>query len=602
MRVSRLKIKNYRGIKNATLEFSGHTLMVGANNIGKSTICEALDLVLAPERNKRFPVVEEFDFYNGHYLDDEENPIKIEIEALLTDLTPAVEKLCADYLERWDSASKRILGSGEIEKVDKESNCWCLRVMTIARYNKEEDEFEAATYFAKSYDPANDTEHIVRHSIKRKFGFIYLRALRTGSRALSLERGSLLDIILRVQSLQTGIWEHMRRRLENLDPSIEDGATKLTPVLQTIEARLAEYMAIANPGKATRLHVSRLTREHLRKTLSFFVSISGDQKPVPFTEVGTGTLNTLVLALLSFMADLKDENVIFAMEEPEIAIAPHTQRRIASYLTTKTTQCFVTSHSPYVIESFDPQCILVLRRNSDAKVYGYPISLKSRVKEKTYKKYVRRGFAEAILGSGVIVVEGITEQLVLQSVAQMMERADSGKYSLDLSGITIITSDGEGNIPEFGHFFSDLELPCYAFFDQKRRSDKEKEAFAKACFKFSYEIPYIGMENLLVEEIPLNIQWDYLDEMREKLALSKILIPQNRPDNSVLKQHMRHVLKDGKGEGRAADLLEHCSISELPKTIVGFLEKIYSDFPCPKPIDILSAKESNSDKEMQAGR
>lgn len=56
-------------------------------------------------------------------------------------------------------------------------------------------------------------------------------------------------------------------------------------------------------------------------------------KPAP-----TGTLNTLVLALLSFIAELKEENVIFAMEEPEIALAPHTQRRIATYLLTKTTQ------------------------------------------------------------------------------------------------------------------------------------------------------------------------------------------------------------------------------------------------------------------------
>ena len=61
-------------------------------------------------------------------------------------------------------------------------------------------------------------------------------------------------------------------------------------------------------------------------------------------------MNTLVLALLSFIADAKPQNVIFAMEEPEIALPPHTQRRIANYLLeTRTSQCFVTSHSPYLI-------------------------------------------------------------------------------------------------------------------------------------------------------------------------------------------------------------------------------------------------------------
>jgi putative ATP-dependent endonuclease of OLD family len=236
-------------------------------------------------------------------------------------------------------------------------------LLTIARYNKEEDEFEAATHYAKAYDPEDEQDSRVPRSIRRNFGFLYLRALRTGSRALSLERGSLLDIIMRIQSLQTGIWEHVRRRLQDLEPPIEDGAAKLTPVLRSIEARLAEYIPMAKQGEATRLFVSQLTREHLRKTLSFFLSLSEDQLPVPFQDVGTGTLNILVLALLSFIAELKEENVIFAMEEPEIALPPHTQRRIASYLLNKTTQCFVTSHSPYILECFTPEQIMTLTRN-----------------------------------------------------------------------------------------------------------------------------------------------------------------------------------------------------------------------------------------------
>jgi putative ATP-dependent endonuclease of OLD family len=45
MKVSKLSISKFRGIQEATLYFDGHALMVGKNNVGKSTICEALDLV-----------------------------------------------------------------------------------------------------------------------------------------------------------------------------------------------------------------------------------------------------------------------------------------------------------------------------------------------------------------------------------------------------------------------------------------------------------------------------------------------------------------------------------------------------------------------------
>lgn len=293
------------------------------------------------------------------------------------------------------------------------------------------------------------------------------------------------------------------------------------------------------------------------------------------------------------MADLKEENVIFAMEEPEIAIAPHTQRRIATYLTTKTTQCFVTSHSPYIIETFDHKDVIVLRRDSNANVSGHNVLLGPNVKPKTYRRYIRRGFAEAMLGRGVVIAEGITEQFALQSVAQMLEDADSTKYPLDLSGVTIITPDGEGSIPEFGCFFSSLNIPCYAFYDKKNRSPKEVAAFNNACLKESCEIQYAGMEDLLIAEISIDIQWGYIDDMRDVVAPS-ILIPVNRPNDDAIRAHTRHILKDGKGWGRAAELLERCSISELPATIVNFLQKIYKDFPRPKAIEIEPVKDTSA--------
>jgi putative ATP-dependent endonuclease of OLD family len=587
MQVSRLILENFRGIHRAELDFDGHTLLVGANNVGKSTICEALELVLGPDRQNRLPVVEEFDFYNGAYLDEKEKPIEIRIEVVLTNVTATIEKECCNYLERWDPATRRVLTRGEIEQVDNAGLVWCLRLLTIARYNNGEDEFEATTHYAKCYDPEDEDESRFPRAIKRKIGFLYLRALRTGSRALSLERGSLLDVILRIQSLQTGIWEAVRRRLENLDPPIEDGTAKLAPVLQKIEARLAEYVSVAKPGEATRLFVSQLTREHLRKTLSFFLSITEDQKPVPFQDVGMGTLNTLVLALLSFIAESKEESVIFAMEEPEIALAPHTQRRVASYLLTKTTQCFVTSHSPYVIETFDPERIMVLRRDEKAEVTGKRVTLGASVKAKTYRRYIRRGFAEAMLGRGIIVAEGITEQLAIQSVAEKLEAADPSRYPLDLSGVTIITTDGDGSIPEFGRFFVSLDLPAFAFFDKKERSQTDQNALEDAGFQVLNEIPYAGMEKLLATEVPLDLQWAYLEYIRSTGVEPKL--PSVRPADDKLRDFTCQVLKDGKGWGRAADLIERCAVEELPPTVVGFLDKIYARFPAPNAPDLATA-------------
>jgi putative ATP-dependent endonuclease of the OLD family len=369
VKVARLTIRNFRGIKDAELDFDGHALLLGMNNVGKSTICEALDLVLGPDRLAKFPPVEEFDFYNACYLaPDGETPIPIEIEATLIELSEEVANKCAAHTHHWHLEQKRALEPGEIDIVDHAVVCECLRLKTIARYDCEEDEFEARTVFIDGPARPDGEPAEVPRNIKRLFGFLHLRALRTGTRALSLERGSLLDLILRQRGIRTGIWESAIQRLRDLDPPVDEGSAALAPLLANIEKRVAQYIPIESEGRATQLFVSQLTREHLRKTISFFLKTSAGQKPVPFQEAGTGTLSTLVLALLTFIAETKKDNVIFAMEEPEIALPPHTQRRIANYLLESTSQCLVTSHSPYVIERFDPAQIQVLRKDANGKL------------------------------------------------------------------------------------------------------------------------------------------------------------------------------------------------------------------------------------------
>nr|WP_240544002.1 ATP-binding protein [Bradyrhizobium canariense] len=64
------------------MHLAGHTLLVGGNNVGKSTVCEALDLVLGPERLYRRPVIDEHDFHCGRYLDDQKEPIEVRVEDL----------------------------------------------------------------------------------------------------------------------------------------------------------------------------------------------------------------------------------------------------------------------------------------------------------------------------------------------------------------------------------------------------------------------------------------------------------------------------------------------------------------------------------------
>ncbi|HEJ4140583.1 TPA: AAA family ATPase, partial [Pseudomonas aeruginosa] len=134
MRVVRLGISNFRGIKSAELLFDGHTLMVGSNNVGKSTICDALDLVLGPDRLNRFPPIDEFDFYNAQYLATpaqegaEPESIPLRVEVVLIELSAEIDAKCGGNTEFWHLEEQRLLGAGEVQAANPPHVVPCLRL------------------------------------------------------------------------------------------------------------------------------------------------------------------------------------------------------------------------------------------------------------------------------------------------------------------------------------------------------------------------------------------------------------------------------------------------------------------------------------------
>jgi putative ATP-dependent endonuclease of OLD family len=272
-------------------------VLIGDNNTGKTTILEAIDLVLGPDRLNRTPPIDEHDFYQGKYTADtpvleavegngttpgvegaESETIddvnaqadddipaeapQIEIEVTIGDLTEEQKGRFGDYMEFWDTATNTLYDAPNPDGVDKATITEALRVTFIGCYDPEEDDFEGKTYFTRSL---SESENPIRFSKKDKqiCGFLYLRSLRTGSRALSLERGSLLDIILRLKEVRPQMWEDTIDKLASYSVA-SDPELGISGVLESINIALKKYVP-KEWGIEPHLKVSNLTREHLRK-------------------------------------------------------------------------------------------------------------------------------------------------------------------------------------------------------------------------------------------------------------------------------------------------------------------------------------------------
>src|SRR5258708_11735910 len=194
-----------------------------------------------------------------------------------------------------------------------------------------------------------------------------------------------------------------------------------------------------------------------------------------------------------------------------------------------------------------------------------------------------------MVGRGVIEGEwGREKDGVLANEDKMEESNLDGFYPLYLSGVSIISTDGDGSMPEFGAFFKALHVQVFALYDAKKRKVEDEQKF-KQNFNIPCQTAYSGTEKLLVEEIPVARLWEFLLDLHDSGEKPTLVLPAAMPAANEIKALAYSVLDTQKGSGYAGRLIDFCDFAELPATILGFLKSIYALFLKPAPIPPMEA-------------
>ena len=599
MKVSHLSIANFRGIRSASLLFPDHALLIGDNNTGKSTILEALDLVLGPDRLGRRPPIDEHDFHLGDYLptkytaepaeggppaaaagdggaaEPAASP-QIVIVATVTNLSQEQRARFGDhYLEWWSEKKQGLFAEAEPAGIDASDITSALRITFVGQYDPDEDDFIGETYFPRSLTEAAKPETFTKKN-KQLCGFLYLRSLRTGSRALSLEHGSLLDIILRLKEIRPQMWEGTLSNLSGFTVA-SDPNLGISGVLKSIDASLKKYVP-REWGVEPHLKVSALTREHLRKVITAFIATGEGSHAAPFFRQGTGTVNMLVLAMLSQIAEGK-QNVIFAMEEPETAIPPYAQKRIVHEIRKLSSQAIFTSHSPYVLEEFSLEETVMLSRDKTGSLIQSGIVLPASVKHKRYLQEFRTRFCEGLLASRVLIAEGATEATAFPTAARRLSELNPAKYSsLESLGITTIDAGTESQVADLGGFYKSLGKRTFGL------CDKQTPA-SKANIELNVERLYMhdekGFENLVLK----HSEHAALVRFANSLTWPPHLATKYAAPTNSVTAALTDYFAWAKGNWGIADFLAQCNEAEIPQWIRDAIVdlKQLCDPPAPSP-------------------
>ncbi|QDI81075.1 DUF2813 domain-containing protein [Methylorubrum populi] len=575
MKIFAISIENFRGIKSANLILPDHAVLIGDNNTGKSSVLEAIDLALGPDRLSRRSPIDEHDFFEGKYLPV--TPVAVEegavpneageapaaeaptitIEVIITDLSEEQKARFGDNLEWLNVETGNFFTDANPAGVDAAKIKAALRVTFIGAYDADEDDFVGNTFYSRSLTEADKPE-IFSKKDKQHCGFLLLRSLRTGSRALSLEHGSLLDVILRLKEIRPQMWEGTIGTLAAFDVA-SDPAIGISGVLDSIDKSLKKYVP-REWGVKPHLKVSNLTREHLRKVVTAFIATGDGDHAAPFFRQGTGTINMLVLAMLSQIAEDK-QNVIFAMEEVETAIPPYAQKRIVHELRKLAAQSILTSHSPYVLEEFKLAETVILSRTNDGVLSQAQIALPDSVKHKRYRQEFRTRFCEGLLSRRVLIAEGATEASAFPVAARRLSELNPATYaSLEALGICIIDAGTESQIADLAMLYKGLGKRTFGL------CDKQTDP-ARAAIEAQVERLFMHEEKGIEDLVLKNTTKEALERFADVLDWPPHILAKHPNPKADVTGALKEYFGKAKGNWGIADFLGQCSENEIPSWI-----------------------------------
>lgn len=337
MRLVEVKIENFRGIHSLHLPLDGLTVLIGENNAGKSTVLEAIRLVLT----RGFGVRRggQFTEYDFHLKDAAATPQTAEPISITLHFAEKQENEWSDTV---------IQQMSEVIQLDTTglNHIW---LQGMGAFQAETGSFETKWAFLNS----SRVELVLKNAtplslISRFVPLFFLSALRDASQEFG-QRGQFWSGFLKSIQLPDDQREKIEEMLRDVNTSVIDANTGLTEVTDKIaDARRLVPLDAAEPvvleAIPTRIFdmVGKI-QVHLKSSYG---------AKLPLHRHGEGTQSVAVLMLFQAFAAANlaeayapESTPILALEEPEAHLHPSAIRSLGSFLEEMTGQILVTSHS-----------------------------------------------------------------------------------------------------------------------------------------------------------------------------------------------------------------------------------------------------------------
>lgn len=409
MKIEKIHIKGFRNYNDAKIIFQPKTLIIGANDVGKTNLMYALRLLF--DRSISDHELELCDSdYNAYSGAD-----SIEITVTISSITE--ECLLSTF-------------GGAVKDGT-----------TIIRYTNS----KSGTYnIFNGFSEETLEEKNQRFYLKR-LNMQYVDTNRDLFSFLRYERNNLLRIAKEnlspeeIESDESTI-DALQNNLDGINKQIGE-LNYISKSLESVNTELGE-ISVHNMDQAVCFVAGESNVDRLLDNLVLAYSNGNN----PLSIGGDGRNNQIFLATWiskQHIQESVDHITFYAIEEPEAHLHPHQQRKLASYIMDKfDSQVFITTHSPHIASKFNPDCIVRLyseNKLSFAACSGCSPKIKTVIDEFSYR--LNSLSAETFFSDGVFLVEGPSEVILYSAIA-----AELG-LDLDRRNISILSVEGIGFKP-----------------------------------------------------------------------------------------------------------------------------------------------------------
>jgi len=433
MRVADLSIHNFRGVSEGHLRFSKHVVLVGGNNTGKTTVIEALTLLLGRDRLIRD--LTEHDFFGSDPQPDD----RIKLIATITGFDGNDPNQHPEWFRDGRAVPKWLdEATGTVHPLPTETaKHLCCQIAVQAYFDQLSLTVEVVRYFHDhegAIDPFDEDSPVaVPNRLIQQFGFFLVRASRTWDRVLSWGSELFRRTLHAAAAQPAGAILAQRDQLRLPEVAIEDDK-QIAPLINSVNDEVARCIA-GSPKLKLRV-TSTDSRSVLDAVAPHYAVPNGPS--VPAARQGNGLISLQGQFLLLELGRLRakgGEGFTMALEEPELHLPPATQQQIVLRVQALSSQTFVTTHSPTIAAMADPTSVLLLR-NTDGILTAKPFLEKNLDGqaanwERKFYQHNRTEVIDALMHSFVMVPEGRSDHLLLQTLLKplMLRQGWAGEHA-----------------------------------------------------------------------------------------------------------------------------------------------------------------------------